>query len=63
MGWLKEPGTGVFYEGTSTVARRLAERVSITNAANDTVTLELDENTHLPVSREFRYRDADVQGL
>jgi len=58
MGWLKEPGTGVFYDGTATVARRPAERVSITNAANDTVTLEIDASTHLPVSREFRYRDA-----
>lgn len=58
MGWLKEPGAGVFYEGTTTVARRLAERVSVSNAANDTVTFEIDANTHLPVSREFRYRDA-----
>jgi hypothetical protein len=58
MGWLKEPGTGVFYEGTATVARRPAERVSITNAANDTVTFEIDASTHLPVSREFQYRDA-----
>jgi hypothetical protein len=58
LGWLKQPGTGVFYEGTVSVARRLAERVSVTTAANDTVTFEIDVNTHLPVSREFRYRDA-----
>lgn len=58
MGWLKKPGTGVFYEGMATVARRQAERVSVTNAANDSVTFEIDANTHLPVSREFRYRDA-----
>ena len=58
MGWLKEPGTGVFYEGSATVARRPAERVSVTNAANDTVTFEIDASTHLPVSREFSYRDA-----
>ena len=57
IGWLKQPGTGVFYEGTVSVARRLAERVSVSNAANDTVTFEIDVNTHLPVSREFRYRD------
>jgi hypothetical protein len=58
LGWLKQPGTGVFYEGTVSVARRLAERVSVTTAANDTVTFEIDVNTHLPVSREFSYRDA-----
>jgi hypothetical protein len=57
MGWLKDPGTGVFYEGMVSVARRLAERVSVSNAANDTVTFEIDASTHLPVSREFRYRD------
>jgi hypothetical protein len=58
MGWLKQPGTGVFYEGMVSVARRPAERVSISNATNDTVTFEIDASTHLPVSREFRYRDA-----
>jgi hypothetical protein len=58
MGWLKDPATGVFFEGSATVARRPAERVSITNAANDTVTFEIDGSTHLPVSREFQYRDA-----
>jgi len=57
LGWLKQSGTGVFYEGTVSVARRLAERVSVSNAANDTVTFEIDVNTHLPVAREFRYRD------
>jgi hypothetical protein len=57
MTWLKKPGTEVFYEGMGMVARRPAERVSITNADNDSVTLELDASTHLPVSREFRYRD------
>ena len=40
------------------VARRPAERVSVSTAANDTVTFEIDASTHLPVSREFRYRDA-----
>ncbi len=57
MSWLKRPDTVVVYEGMGTVARRPAERVSIITADNDTVTLELDASTHLPVSREFRYRN------
>jgi hypothetical protein len=63
LGWLNQPGTMVFYDGTAIVARRLAERVSITNATNDTVTIEIDANTHLPASREFQYRDAEFKDL
>lgn len=61
LGWLKKPGTTIFYEGTETVMRRLAERISIVNAENDTVTLEVDFNTHLPISREFRYKDPEFK--
>jgi hypothetical protein len=57
LSWLKEPGTTIFYEGTQTVMRRIAERISIVNASNDTVTLDIDYNTHLLMSREFRYKD------
>lgn len=63
LGWLKEPGTLISYEGSAIVARRLAERVSITNDKNDSVTIEVDANTHLPVSREFQYRDAEFKDL
>ncbi len=55
--WLKQPGVLVTYEGSNMVERRLSEQVSILTAANDAVTLELDEASHLPLSLSFQWRD------
>ncbi len=63
--WLKQPGVLVTYDGTSMVGRRLADKITILTASNDAVDLELDESTHLPLSRTFQsrnptYRDFDT---
>ena len=55
--WLKQPGVLVTYEGTELVDRKVADKVSILTESNDGVTLALDENTHLPISLTFRWRD------
>ena len=55
--WLKAPGVVVVSEGTTTVERRAADKVSILSANNDAVTLELDANTHLPLARTFEWRN------
>jgi hypothetical protein len=55
--WLKQPGVLVTYEGEDMVERHLAEKVSIVTTDNDTVTLQLDEGTHLPLSLSFQWRD------
>ncbi len=55
--WLKQPGVDVVYEGTSMVERHLADKVTVLNAKNDAVTIELDETTHLPLSRTFEFRN------
>ena len=56
--WLHQPGVLVTYEGTDMVGRRLADKVGVLTAGNDAVTLELDESTHLPLSRTFQWRNA-----
>jgi hypothetical protein len=61
--WLHEPGVLVTYEGTDMVQRRLAEQVSVTDAANDTVTLQLEESTHLPLSLTFKARNDTYHDL
>jgi hypothetical protein len=55
--WLKQPGVLVTYEGSDLVGRRIADKVSIINVSNDSVELDLDEATHLPLSLTFQYRD------
>jgi hypothetical protein len=61
--WLKQPGVLVTYEGTGMVDRRIADKVSVLTASNDSVTLELDEASHLPLSRSFVWRDATYKDL
>lgn len=66
--WLKQPGVVVTYEGTDMVQRRLAQKVSVLNTANDTVEIALEESTHLPLSVTFRarnatYRDFDTETI
>jgi hypothetical protein len=55
--WVKAPGVMVLYEGTDMVERRMADKITILSANNDTVTLDLDANTHLPLRRSFQWRN------
>ena len=62
--WIKQPGVVITYDGTSMVGRRLADKITVLAATNDAVTIELDETSHLPLSRTFQsrnplYRDFD----
>jgi len=61
--WLKQPGVVVTYEGSDMVERHLVDKVSVLTAANDVVTLNLDENSHLPLSRTYQYRDPQFKDL
>ncbi len=61
--WLKRPDTLVTFEGSSMDDRHLVDKVSILTAENDAVTLTLDQETHLPRSRTFQWRDAVYKDL
>jgi hypothetical protein len=55
--WLSEPGVALFYNGPSIAANKPAEQVSILNARNQGVTLDIDASTHLPLKKSFSWRD------
>ena len=55
--WLKAPGVAFFYEGQTVAAQKPTEQVTITNAQNESVTLYIDTDTHLPVKKSFTWRD------
>lgn len=61
--WLKRPDTLVTFEGSSMDDRRLVDKVSVITADNDAVELMLDQETHLPRSRSFQWRDAVYKDL
>lgn len=55
--WLKQPGILISYEGSDLVGRRLADKVSVITTTNDAVEIDLDEDTHLPLSLTYQWRD------
>lgn len=57
--WLKEPGIALFYDGATIAENKQAERVTIMNAKNEAVSIDIDLNSHLPIRRSYSYKDED----
>ncbi len=55
-GWLKEPGTQIYYEGSAIAEQRMTDVVSLMNARNETASIYIDQNSHLPIKKTFTYR-------
>ncbi len=55
--WLKDPNTILIYEGPHMVERREAVQVTVISPQNEAVTILMDVSTHLPLRREFQWRD------
>ncbi|MCL6463720.1 hypothetical protein [Pseudacidobacterium ailaaui] len=55
--WMKDPNTMYLYEGQTLAERHLADQVTLISASNDSVTILLDADTHLPLRRSFQWRD------
>lgn len=66
--WMKEPGILLLDEGTSISEGHMAEKVTIINSKNESVTILVDPATHLPLEKRFstrdpRYRERDEEAL
>lgn len=55
--WLKEPGTLVEYDGQKLAGDYLVDQVTLINEDNDSITILLDEDTHLPREVRYEWRD------
>ena len=55
--WLKDPNTILVYEGQHLVERKLGEQVTLISADNESITILMDTQTHLPLERSFQWRD------
>jgi hypothetical protein len=55
--WMKDPSTVLMYEGQSLAERHLAQQVTLLSADNDSITIQLDAETHLPLRRTYYWRD------
>jgi hypothetical protein len=64
--WLKEPGILLLDEGPSISEGHMAEKLTIINSKNESITILVDPSTHLPLEKRFsvrdpRYRDRDEE--
>jgi hypothetical protein len=55
--WINEPGVALLYEGSAIAGDKPTQKVSIINSKNDSVTLFIDSNTHLPIKKSYSWRD------
>jgi len=55
--WVNDPSVVLLYEGFAIAAQHPAQRVTLINAQNESVTLFFDNDTHLPVKKSFSWRD------
>ena len=64
--WLNEPGCLLLDEGPSISEGQMAEKLTIINSTNESVTILVSPETHLPLEKRFsvrdpRYRDRDEE--
>jgi hypothetical protein len=55
--WLNDPRTVLIYGGQNLVERHLADQTTLINSENDSITLQTDAETHLPLRRSYQWRD------
>jgi hypothetical protein len=55
--WLPDPQTILIYDGQRLAERNLTDEVTLISAQNDSVTIQTDTQTHLPLRRTFEWRD------
>ena len=53
--------TALLYEGTAIAGDKQADKVSVINSKNDSVTVFLDSGTHLPIKKTYSWRDPSDQ--
>ncbi len=57
--WLNDPKTILVYEGKHLASRHMADQVTLISAQNESITILMDANTHLPLERRFQWRDPE----
>jgi hypothetical protein len=58
---MKEPNTILVFEGQHLAERHLADQVTLISPENESVTILMDAQTHLPLRRVFEWRDPEYK--
>jgi hypothetical protein len=55
--WVNDPSVVLLFEGAAIAAQHPSQRVTLINGQDESVTLFVDSDTHLPVKKSFSWRD------
>jgi hypothetical protein len=55
--WVNDPRVVLLFEGAAIAAQHPSQQVTLINSEDESVTLYLDSDTHLPVKKSFAWRD------
>jgi hypothetical protein len=55
--WMKDPKTVLIFDKQTMVERHLADQVTLISTSNDSITIQMDAQTHLPLARSWKWRD------
>ncbi len=55
--WFNDPGVVLLYDGDIIAAQHSALQVTFINSKNESVALDFDADTHLPIKKSFEWRD------
>ena len=55
--WVNDPGVIFLYQGFKVAAQHPAMEVTLVNSKDESVTLDFDQQTHLPIRKSFEWRD------
>jgi len=55
--WVNDPTVALLYDGNAIAAQHSALQVTLINSKDESVTLDFDVDTHLPVKKSFKWRD------
>jgi len=57
--WINDPNVALFYDGLAIIDGKATDQVTLLNSLNDSVTVNFDQNTHLPLKTSFSWRDPE----
>jgi hypothetical protein len=57
--WINDPTVALFYDGLAIVDGKATDQVTFINSKNDSVTVSIDQNSHLPLKSSFTWRDPE----
>src|SRR3984885_2430335 len=55
--WVNDPTVALFFDGSALAGSLAAQRVTLINAKNESVSVYFDIDTHLPIKKSYSWRD------